>query len=309
MPPLNANPEFFSAKEKYEKAKTIPEKISALEEVIRMAPTHKGAEKLRAQLKKKLSELKEQLITASKKKGGGTSAFSIKKTGILQIVLIGYPGAGKSTVLSAITNAKPEISPTPYTTRFPEIGTLKFSRMDFQVIEVPAIVPGTFDSGRGELFAIIRNADVLALILDSRLAKEQFQGLQTEMKKAGISGKKIVVVANKFDLAKPALESCPYPVIFSSPSARASLSILGEIAWKESGKMKVFTKKAGQVDERPFVMDRGATVRSAVRTIHKEILETFRFARVWRKESQHSGSRVGLDFVLKDEDTLEIFAK
>lgn len=307
--PLNADAGFFIAKEKYEKAKTISEKIIALEEVIRSAPTHKGAEKLRAQLKRKLAELKTQQIVAARKRGGGTSAFSIKKTGVAQIVLIGYPGAGKSSVLAAITNAKPEISGKPYATTIPEVGTMKFLGMEIQVVDVPAITPGAFQSGRGELFAIIRNADIVAIVVDSQRASEQFLGISGELRKAGISGKEVVVIANKSDLRAAPLENCPYPVIRSSKGDRTGLQELGEIAWKFIGKMRIYTRKGDSTDERPFVMESGATVRAAVKTIHKGILETFRFARVWRKGSQHSGSRVGLDFVLKDCDIVEIFAK
>ncbi|MFH0961738.1 MAG: GTPase [archaeon] len=307
--PLNADAGFFIAKEKYEKARTIAEKITGLEEVIRAAPTHKGAEKLRAQLKRKLAELKAQQIVAARKKGGHTSAFSVKRTGIAQVVLVGYPGSGKSSVLAAITNAKPEISGKMYTTVLPGVGTMKFSGMEIQVIEVPAITPGMFGSGRGELFAIVRNADVVALVIDSQKASEQFSGLAGELRKAGISGKEIVVIANKNDLRAAPFESCPYPVIRSSKNDRTKLREIGEIAWKSIGKMRIYTRKGDNTDEKPFVMGTGSNVRDAVRTIHKEILETFRFARVWRKSSQHSGSRVGLDFVLRDCDVIEIFAK
>ena len=59
--PVNAPVEFYLAKEKYEKARTLEEKISALEEMLSTCPDHKGAEKLRMQLKRKLSKLKAQL--------------------------------------------------------------------------------------------------------------------------------------------------------------------------------------------------------------------------------------------------------
>jgi ribosome-interacting GTPase 1 len=308
--PLNADAAYFVSKEKYEKAKTPAEKITALEEVISTAPTHKGAEKLRAQLKKKLAELKAAQIVAAKKKGGPASLYAIRKTGPAQVVLMGYPGSGKSSVLSALTNARPGISGTPYTTKIPQIGTLKFSEMDFQVVELPAVVPGTYSSGKaGELFGCARNAECIVLVIDSRRAPEQFSGLMGELRKAGLGGKRIFVIANKSDLAPSLhLESCPFPVLRAAASEGKGLSSLASLVWLSLGKIRVYTRKGDFTDKRPMVMNADSTVRDAVRMIHKDFLETFRFGRVWRKSSPHSGSRVGLDFSLRDEDVLEVFA-
>jgi uncharacterized protein len=307
--PLNADAGYFIAKDKYEKAKTIAEKIAALEDVISSAPKHKGAEKLRAQLKKKLAELKAQQIVAARKKGGASSLYSIRKTGTAQVVLIGYPGAGKSSVLAAMTNARPDISATPYTTKVPQIGTMKFSSMDFQVIEVPAVVPGAHDSGKtGELFGLLRNSETIALVLDARAAAEQFNGLMGELRKAGLAGKDIIVIANKMDLCPGLhLENCPFRILKAVALKKEGLGNLAEIVWESLGKIRVYTRKGPHTDQRPMVMEPGSIVKDAVRLVHKNLLETFRFARIWRKNSPHSGSRVGMDFRLKDGDVIEIF--
>lgn len=308
--PLNADVAYFIAREKYEKARTTAEKIAALEELISASPTHKGAEKMRAQLKRKLAELKAARAAESRKKGGGTgSVYSIRKTGTAQAVLIGYPGAGKSSVLAAVTNARPEISRIPYTTKVPHIGNLKFSNMDFQIVEAPAIVPGAFASGKaGELFGLVRNAELIVAVLDSRSSAEQYAGLMSELRAAGIRGR-ILVIANKQDIARDIhLESCPYRIIRASAALREGLAGLGEEIWQSLGKIRIYTRKGAHTDERPMVMAADSTVRDAMNLVHKSLAETFRFARVWRTRSQYSGSRVGLDFRLADGDTVEIFA-
>lgn len=58
--PLNATVEYFKAEEKYKSAKTKEEKIKYLEEMIRELPSHKGAENVLAQLRRRLSKLKSQ---------------------------------------------------------------------------------------------------------------------------------------------------------------------------------------------------------------------------------------------------------
>ena len=130
--PINAGPEYFVAKTKYEQARTRIEKIKCLEEMIRMAPTHKGAEKLRAELKSKLSKLKSQ-----GEKKLGRKVTTIPKQGDIMIAIVGMTQVGKSTFLSRLTNAKPKISPIPYTTTKPEQGVADWKGVKIQLVEVP----------------------------------------------------------------------------------------------------------------------------------------------------------------------------
>src|SRR3990167_5696531 len=79
--PINAGPEYFKAEAKYNAAKTIPEKIAGLEEMLRVGPNHKSTENLRAEIKTKIAKLRAQLekerITA-KGKGKGAN-LTIKR--------------------------------------------------------------------------------------------------------------------------------------------------------------------------------------------------------------------------------------
>ena len=76
----NLPPEYYEADKRYRAAKTPGEKISCIEELLRIVPKHKGTDKLRAGLRKRLSKLK---TTAQAKKGTGKreSAFRIEKKG------------------------------------------------------------------------------------------------------------------------------------------------------------------------------------------------------------------------------------
>src|SRR3990167_8174989 len=137
--PINAGPEYFKAEAKYNAAKTIPEKIAGLEEMLRVGPNHKSTENLRAEIKTKIAKLRAQLekerITA-KGKGKGAN-LTIKREGAAQVILVSLTNAGKSAVLSAITNAKPTV------------GIMDYKGVQMQVIEIPAIYENCAYKGEG----------------------------------------------------------------------------------------------------------------------------------------------------------------
>lgn len=305
--PINAGPEYFAAKLRYETARTTRDRMKYLQEMISAAPKHKSSEHLLAQLRKKLADLKKELLTNSKKKAGGSGGggWAIRKEGDAQVVLIGYPSSGKSTLLSRLTNAKPLIADYPYTTQEPEIGTMKYSNVDIQLVEVPAIAEGTSESEKGSaLFSIIRNADGIVLVVDARDFQRQLSMVMNELKKAGITGKPSLAVVTKGSRADAVGNIEPRVKTIEDKD----VEVLKREIWEMLGRMRAYTRKGERTEERPMVMRKESTVRDFTNMIHKELLADFRFARVWRKGSPYSGQRVGLDFVLKDEDTVEIFA-
>ena len=150
--PINAGYEYGKSVEKYQDARTIEEKIKALEEMLRTAPKHKGSETLLADIRSKLAKYKsllEKQKTAQKGKG---YQISIKKKGSAQIIIAGIPNSGKSLLLSKLTNAKPEVADYDFTTVEPEEGMAEISGIQLQIIELPAIMEDSAYKGRGPLF-------------------------------------------------------------------------------------------------------------------------------------------------------------
>jgi len=176
------------AQEKYDQAKTAQAKIIALTEMIKFCPRHKASEKLLAELTYKLSKLKKEAetekIQQAARAGGGPS-LNVKKDGVGQIAILGGPNSGKSFFLKALTGVNVEIADYPFTTTKPEIGMMKYKNTLVQVVEVPAIVEGSYEGKANgtQMLSIARNAD--ALIIMHRDGAEK-QMILTELLKSGI---------------------------------------------------------------------------------------------------------------------------
>ena len=164
--PINAGYEYTEAQKHLEEAKTPEEKIRALEKLLSVSPNHKGAEKLRLEIKTKISKLREKAEKERAKKGGAFS-LSIKKEGAAQVALIGLTNSGKSTILNKLTGAKVEIADYVYTTKLPEIGVMDYHGVKIQLIEIPPVFEGFMEGENGPSFmAIIRGADLVVIVLD-----------------------------------------------------------------------------------------------------------------------------------------------
>ncbi|MDD4983934.1 MAG: 50S ribosome-binding GTPase [Candidatus ainarchaeum sp.] len=189
--PTNVHPEFIAAQAQYDNAQTDDEKLKALEAMKSTWPTHKGAEKLRAEIAGKIKKMKEKIKTLKSSKKTTTTAYNIKKDGAAQVVIAGKTNSGKSTLLSKLTNATPTIAHYEFTTDEPEIGMIKYEDENIQLVELPAIIPGTSEGkARGrEKLGIIRNADLLLITMKiSKIEnfEKEFNFIYEELKKGKI---------------------------------------------------------------------------------------------------------------------------
>jgi ribosome-interacting GTPase 1 len=134
--PTNLPPDYFEAEQRYREASTPTEKVACLEDMLTRIPKHKGTDKLRGDLRKKLSKLKSSTQTR-KAASRQESSFHIDKEGAGQIVVIGHANVGKSMLVSTLTNAKPEVADYPFTTWNPTPGMMRYENVQFQLIDTP----------------------------------------------------------------------------------------------------------------------------------------------------------------------------
>lgn len=188
--PANLPPEARKKWAEVEATKHPRERLQRMEEFLSLVPKHKGTLKLRGQVKKQMSVLRREIEEKKRKKAGkGGPKFFLEKEGAAQIALIGLTKAGKSSLLSAVTNAKVEVSPAPYATREPTPGILDYQDIQFQIVEAPALMEGSAE-GRAwglQTLALARNADGLIMIVDlSKDPVEQLSLVLGELEKARI---------------------------------------------------------------------------------------------------------------------------
>jgi GTP-binding protein len=133
---------------------------------------------------------------------------------IAEVGLVGYPNAGKSTLLTAISKARPKVAPYPFTTLHPQIGIVEYQ--DFHrltVCDVPGLIEGAHQNvGLGhEFLRHIERCKILVLLLDmagtdNRAPWDDYKQLLSELKfyDPALLDKPRFVVANKMD--EPAAE-------------------------------------------------------------------------------------------------------
>ncbi len=140
---------------------------------------------------------------------GGEGNYRFELRIMAEVGLVGYPNAGKSTLLTAISKARPKIAPYPFTTLHPQIGILEYA--DFHrltVCDVPGLIEGAHQNvGLGHAFLRhIERCKILVLLLDmagtdNRAPWDDYQQLLSELKlyDPALLEKPRLVVANKMD--------------------------------------------------------------------------------------------------------------
>ncbi len=165
--PTNLPPEAQAKWEEYSKAKTPEEKLQKLKEFYSLIPKHKGTEKMEKFIKRRISELREEIERKRYAKKSKGISFMVEKRGAAQLVLIGFTNSGRSTLLTKLTNARPEISPSPFTTMRPVEGMMDFRGAQIQVVESPPLILEAQGGPTNIAAALAKNSDVLGITVSS----------------------------------------------------------------------------------------------------------------------------------------------
>jgi GTP-binding protein len=138
---------------------------------------------------------------------GEEADFELRLKLLADAALVGLPNAGKSSLLTQISNATPKIAAYPFTTLEPVLGTVDApDGRQLTVADVPGLIEGASEGvGLGhEFLAHLERARLLVHVIDAAAGDpiEQFQTIDRELAEygAGLEGRRQVVVLNKLDL-------------------------------------------------------------------------------------------------------------
>ncbi len=325
--PANLPPDYFDAEKRYRAARTTREKIARLEEMLTVMPKHKGTDKLRADLRRRISRLKD---ASQSKKGAAKrdSAFHIDREGAAQVVVAGPTNVGKSALVAALTNAAPEVASYPNTTWKPTPGMMPVDNMQIQLVDTPRIDREYLEP---ELIDLIRRADLVLLVVDlqadpmtqlqnSVALMDEYRIVPKRLKdriaeQRGLTFILFQVLANKNDddstdedveIFIRLLED-DWPVLAVSAATGRHLEELKRTVVRRLELIRVYSKAPGKEPDytAPFVLRRGSTVADFAGMVHRDFAEKLKTARLWGKRV-FDGQLVQREHLLEDGDVVEM---
>lgn len=327
--PANLPPQYYELEREFKKEKDPTEKLRLAKELLAMMPKHKGTDKLQADLKAKISKLKKEIEGSGRKHGARhvDDHSHIEKEGAAQIILIGPPNSGKSSIVDALTHARPLIGDYPYTTREPVAGMTTFETVHFQLIDTPPISDRQFES---YIPSLIRQADLVCLVADVSSAEMKKEideiiklleekriilvpGETGQVEDPRFAYKKAFFAAHKHleegGRMRAELLRSLYPdfaIAETSILDDDSMENLKAVIFGCLNIIRIYTKRVGHEPDYsdPIILPVGGTVEEAARILHKDFAANLQFAKIWG-EGKFEGQRVRNNYVLSDRDIVE----
>jgi ribosome-interacting GTPase 1 len=323
--PANLPPQYFEAEKTFRAAKTTPEKIAALEDMLAIMPKHKGTDHLRANLRRRIAKLTQ---TSDKKTATQRASMVVQKEGAAQVVVTGPPNVGKSQLVASLTNASPTVAEYPFTTYTATPGMMEFENIQIQLIDTPPLVPQATESW---LPPTLIRADALLVVIDlSNDPISQIEAIITELANLRIGiidgktvdaqdgllrHKKALIIGNKIDLdeasqnytALPAKYQDQLPVIAISARRGTGLEEMKHKIYQMLDIIRVYTQVPGSKPDfnDPIILSRGSTLEDAAASVHKDFRARLKYARLWGS-GKHDGIMVKREHILQDGDIIEL---
>ncbi|HOP94457.1 MAG TPA: 50S ribosome-binding GTPase [Dictyoglomaceae bacterium] len=323
--PANLPPQYFEAEKRYREAKTIEDKIQALKEMLAILPKHKGTDKMKADLRRKLSQLMEEAEKRPKK--GGRYDIYIEKEGAGQVVIVGPPNTGKSLFFKLLTGVDSVVTDYPFSTLNPVLGMMPYENIKIQLVDLPPLWEGS----ESWIYNVIRNADLVTLFfsMESTSLLDDYENIKSllELKKIKLVKdnpnkdfynpiKEIrgIILINKIDLRDPherkeeleVLEE-DLNVYFISAKKGINMEDVKKSVFENLKVVRVYTKKPGYPPDhdRPYILEDGSTVMDVAELVHKDIAMKLKYTKLYTKDGSIKGLPVEKNYKVKDEDILE----
>lgn len=339
--PANLTQQYMQAEARFRAAVTHEEKVVGLEEMIRELPKHKHTEKMFADLKTRLSKLKKEGDVSKGPAVRKTAGYEVAREGAGQIVVIGAPNSGKSSILAALTKAPVEVTEYPFTTRRVIPGLMRFEDVGIQIVDTPAIAAEFMDP---MLPPFIRSADAAVLCVDLTAPDclDQAAATMAALAECGIVLRPGIVDSTDSQKSPRPLVAFIAATHADDPDAEIALELLAETVAAlpaEPGTsgaanlkiisfsindpamqatfcracfdlfnvVRVYSKQPGKPADKdaPFLVPNGGFVIDFAEMVHRDFRDKFSFARVWG-EGKFEGQRVSRDYQVQDCDVIEL---
>ncbi len=219
----------------------------------------------------------------------------------MQAVIIGETNTGKSSLISILTNSKPEIADYKFTTKIPLIGTMNFLGTNIQLIENPAIESAYYDKG------LTNTTDTILIIITSL---DQINKIKLLIKNS--SAKQIIIFnltnQTKQEIRKisATLQSKKYNFVIISTKTQEGIEELKNKIFQSFDKIRVYTKEPRkEKSSKPMILKPDATIKDVAEKILKGFSDKIKETKIWGPSSKFSGQKVGLKHKLKDLDVVE----
>ncbi len=302
-------------------AGTSEEKISIVKEMLSVMPKHKGTDGLRAELNSKISKLKKEV--KKKPQARRLDMNYVPKMGIAQVVLMGAPNSGKSTILAKLTNASPEVASYPFTTQKPDVGMIEFENVQIQLVDTPplyerfhppwllalgrisdvlvGLIDGSKTNPEKELNSLLSRLEQGLIFLESR---DYYTGDEL-MKKSGFV---IISRSEKRDLG-PLRKKYGDRLNFVGFDLSSDVEALKKNIYDFLNLIRIYTKPPGKEADftEPVVLRKGATVLDAAYQIHKDFADKMKYTKLWRGDN--NPRQVGPEEVLNERDVVEFHSR
>ena len=241
--------------------------------------------------------------------------FHVPKEGCAQVVLVGPPNSGKSTLLRELTHRPVAVGSYRFTTLRPAAGVMDVGGARVQLVDLPGLVEGATEGAGGGriLLACVRAADALVYCLPAeRDGFDEALLVADEIRKANINLPAAVLIT-KADLApaagatfaaEAAVHFAGLPLAVTSHAEdRAPVA---DLFWSLLGFIRIWPTPKGVRAEEPVVLPHGATVQDFVEKLDGRFLLRFRRARLTGPSAQFPGQAVGLSHTLLDGDEVDL---